>query len=389
MAHTAFSTVLNGKKWTPAVQDYLENMLVAQAIADVRYASMVKQGVTQIEFPEMSEFSSQTYTAGTDMTESNLTATASLLTVDQSKAVMVRVDSKEEQQAAPEYVTNLVRHSAYLLSNDIDKHLLSTGVSGVSATVTGGALTVSTIYQALVDGHTRLFRNRAADGRLFAVMPPAQKGLLAQTFIANGYKESDSSLRNGFEGKAHMFDVYCSNNLPTSVVLTLSTNPSNGHTLVVGGVTFTFVTNGTAANAGEISIGANAAATQAIVRDAINGTGTPGASTYIELSDENRAILKNADFSCGAFSSNAATITAVGYIGGSVSAAGSNGFGTESTQILIGQYGAIALGMQRYPDLQIDSIPKQFGKYYKTLALWGSKVFSRKAQGLVKITCNA
>lgn len=388
MANTNFASVLNPEKWTPTVQDYLENMMVAEKVCDTRYRSYLRTG-DQINFPQMSEFSSQTYTPGTDMTESNLTAAQSSLTVTESKACMVRVDKKEAMQAEADYSLNLARHAAYLLKNDVDKHVISTGVNGANTTISGGSLSVSTIYQVMVDAHTQLFRNNASDGNLFVIMPPAQKGLLTQTFIANGFSESDTSLRNGFEGRANGFDVYCSNNVPSSVVLTLSTNPSNGHTLRVGGVTFTFVTNGTAANAGEISIGANAAATQAIVRDAINGTGTPGASTYIELSDEDRAILKNSDFSCGAFSSNAATITAVGYINGSISAAGSNGFGTETTSMLFGQYQAIALGMQKEPDLEITPIPKQFGEFYKTLTLFGSKVFSRNAKRLVRVTCNA
>lgn len=41
------------------------------------------------------------------------------------------------------------------------------------------------------------------------------------------------------------------------------------------GVKFTFVANGTATLPGDISIGGNAAATTAIITNAINGAGTP------------------------------------------------------------------------------------------------------------------
>ena len=105
------------------------------------------------------------------------------------------------------------------------------------------------------------------------------------------------------------FKLLLTNNLPHVRVLTLDTNPANTETFLLTGkeqdvttvegykdrvVTFTIVTNGTAANPGEISLGGSLAVTQAIIIDAINGTGTPGASTYIELALADRQALQNA-----------------------------------------------------------------------------------------------
>jgi hypothetical protein len=60
--------------------------------------------------------------------------------------------------------------------------------------------------------------------------------------------------------KSHAgFYVYSSNNLPTTVTLTMDTQPTNLDTITILGVTWTWVTDGTAAAAGEINIGANIA----------------------------------------------------------------------------------------------------------------------------------
>jgi hypothetical protein len=181
---------------------------------------------------------------------------------------------------------------------------------------------------------------------------------------------ADQTLQHQFQGYAAGFKVYVSNNLPSSVVLTLDTNPTAGNTITIYGVTWTIVANGTAANAGEISLGGNIGTTQPIVVDAINGTGSTGVSTYIDVSVDNRRILQNNDVSATAFGTPAAnktTITASGRIAPSlVMTAGTNVFAAETTSLLFGKVGAISLGMQMMPNLYIREEPKQLARNYIT-----------------------
>lgn len=58
--------------------------------------------------------------------------------------------------------------------------------------------------------------------------------------------------------------------------------------------------------AGEFDIAGTAAAQQVIITDMINGTGTPGASSYIELSAADRAVLRRGYLNCEDFADFAA-----------------------------------------------------------------------------------
>ena len=116
---------------------------------------------------------------------------------------------------------------------------------------------------------------------------------------------------NGMIGMLDGFRVVQTNNLPHVRTLTVDTQPTANDTFVLTGlikdssatqqnagryrsqtVTFTFVA--APSNPGEIDIGATLADTQANIINAINGTGTPGATSYIELTAANRAALRNA-----------------------------------------------------------------------------------------------
>lgn len=378
---------LNPEKWRPVVQDYLNNILVAMEVANVKYGEMLSSGDV-IHFPETSDLRVQDYTPGTDLTPSNLTATDSALTVNQSKSVIVDIDDDEKIQAEADYALAYSKQMAFRLSNEIDKQLIAAGVDTASNTATAGTLTATTIFSEMVAAQTSLFRSNASDGEMFALMGPQHKGLLTQTFYTNGFKEADSSLRNGFVGKANSFKVYCTNNLPSEVTLTLANQPSNGETITFAGVTYTYVTT-LGSTAGNILIGANVAATQANTIAAINGAAGAG-STYVELSEEDRNVMSNGDFSLAAFASNAAVLSGVGYINPSETLAGAgDGWGTETTRILFGRMGAISLGMQTQPNLKISDKPLQHGYYYKGHTLFGTKVFSRDAKRLHSLTVNA
>ena len=387
MANTI--SVLNPANWRPIVQDFLNNILVATKIANTEVRAELADGDT-VNFPQMSDLRVQSYTQGTDLTIDALNASQSALSVDQSKAVTMAIDPVQERQAKAKYAMNMAKQAAFRLANQIDKKLLGVGVAGANNTIVGGTPTSSTMYSLFTSARAQLFRNNATDGSLWAVLDAARVALLAQTFVANGFVLADNFLKNSFSGMAHGFEVYTSNNLPSSVGLTVSVLPTAGDTFTVYGVTFTFVATGTATNPGEISLGANIGATQPTIVTAINGTGTPGVSTYIDVSTDDRRILQNNDVLSSTFSGDVTTITAVGLIAGSETfTSGSNVFGTETTQMLFGRQGAISLGMQMEPNLYIKDEPKQLARNYITHTLFGAKVFSRDAFRLVKITHNA
>ncbi len=380
--------VLNPANWRPIVQDFLNNMLVATAVANTQVRAELADGDT-VNFPQMSDLIVQDYTQGTDLDIEALNASQSALLVNQSKAVTFAIDPVQEKQAKANYAIAMAKQAAFRLANQIDKTLLASGVAGASTTIAAGSPTVSDVVALLGDNYAQLFAQNATDGEMFGVVTPRFVSLLSQTFVSNGFNLADTMLRNSFKGMAGEFKIYASNNLPTTVSLSAATNPTAGDTMTLYGVTWTFVANGTAAAAGDISIGGNAAATQAIIVNAINGTGVPGVETYIDVSADNRTLYTNQAMLAGAFAANVSAITAVGRINATETfTAAGNVFGTEVASMLFGRMGAISLGMQMQPNLYIRDETKQIARNYITHTLYGTKVFSRDTFRLLKVTLN-
>ena len=379
-------TALNPEIWKPMVQDYLNNSLVSMAVCNTKCEEYLTSG-DRVNFPYTTDVRIQSYSQGTDLTIDDVTATQDYIDIDQSKAVTFVMDPVQEKQALANYGADLAYQAAYQLRNNIDQQTINSGVTAASSTIVGGTLTSSTIISKMTDAYAQLQRNNATDGEMFAILDPERTALLSQTFIANGFSLGDNTLRQGFSGNALGFDVYTSNNLKYSVGLTVDTQPTATDTFTIAGVTWTCVADGTAANAGEINVGADLADFQAIFVKAINGTTS---ADYVDVSVANRRKLQNAQVTAGAFATNVSTITGYGKLSGSETfTAATNIFGTETTNALFGRKGAMSLAIQMQPELYINQEPKQIARNYITHTLFGTKTFVRDADRVVKMSMNA
>ncbi|MBP7118462.1 hypothetical protein KBA63_00080 [Candidatus Woesebacteria bacterium] len=381
-------TALNPEIWKRDVQDYLNAMLILEKVANKKCEEYLSAG-DQVNFPYVSDVRLQDYTPGTELTIDAIAATQDSLTVDQSKAATFYIDPQQERQALANYAAQLKFQAAYQLANNIDQQGLDAGVSAATTTLAGGTLSANTVLPLFDSAYSQLFRNNAVDGELFAVVDSNTNTLLTQAGVANGFNTADAMLRNQWTGKASNFNVFVSNNLKSSVTLSMATQPTAANTVTVYGVTWTWVADNTAANPGEIAIGADAAEAQNNLEFAINGTGTPGTGTYIDISTANRRMYQNRQVAIANFAADDAAITAYGRIGATETfTAAGNVFGTETSNMIFGRMGAISLGIQMYPELYVRDEPRMIGKNYITTTLFGTKVFTRDAQRLVKASFN-
>lgn len=354
-------------------------------IGNMRWEEYLVDGGS-IDFPYVSDVRVQDYTPGTDVTPDDIDATSDVLTINRSKVVDFRVDPTEQRQARADWEAALVYQSMYQLKNEIDQHGLNVGVSNAANTVTGGDINSSNILGFMNQAYATLFEENATDDRLWMVMDAVRATKLTEAFQSFGFNLADITLRNQFAGSAVGFDVYVTNNLPTSVALGLATNPSADDTITIKGVTFTFVA--APASAGDVDIGADAATSQANLLAAVNG-GSGAGTTYIELSKEDRRKLQNQQVTLGAWASDSSTITAFGPMNPSSSlTAAADGFGTETSQMLAGRQGAISCAIQMYPQLYIRPLQYQIGDNYMTHTLYGDTVFTRDKRRMVKVTHN-
>ena len=384
--HSALAPV----NFMPMVQDYLNRRLVATAVARTEFREQLRSGQS-IDWPYITDLRVQTYTPGSDLTMDANTATSDTMSIDQSRASTFVLDPNQQAQAEDKSMqAKMANQAAFVVANDIDQKVLKEGADNAASTIAGGVLSAATLYGKMTDAMATLQRANATDGALFAVLDPETIALLAQVEVANGFNLADSALNNGFVGKSNAgFYIYNSNNLPTTVTLTCDTQPANTETITIAGVTWTCVTDGTAANAGEIAIGANIADFQTIFPQAINGTGTPGLSAYIDVSVENRRIYQNAGISAGAFNgSEECIITGFGKLACTETLAdATNEFSVETGSMVFGTKKAISLGMQIQPKMAFAKNPdRPMETNYAIHTLYGKKVFHRDESRLVEMT---
>lgn len=391
MSYTSNTTsALNPKKVLPKVQAYRNKMLVAKSIADTRFSDNLASG-DRIDFGYMTDVRVQTYTAGTLLDIDPATVTADYLNVSTTQAATFLIEEPQIKQSEVKTLeSTLSFQCAHQLSSFVDQAVLNAGVTQAANSLYSGAtqiLSGATAFDAFADAGAELdFANAGAGGR-FAVIDPAGAAKIEKNMVANGFANADLTLRNGFRGSFGGFDVYVSNNLKSTVTLKLATLPTVGDTFTIAGVTWTFVADGTATNPGEVSVGANAADAQAIVRAAINGTAEPNAGDYEDVSANNRRKLQNAQVSCAAFGGDLAVITGYGRLNPSETlTAAADGFSTqEVNNYLFGVYGAIALGLQQAPKMKSNAIQGSLADEYKMWQLYGTDVFERDTYRLSKM----
>ena len=101
-------------------------------------------------------------------------------------------------------------------------------------------------------------------------------------------------------------EVYLATNLSSSVILDIATNVTEGDTVTIAGVVFTF--NATPSGAGSVDIGGDVDTSAANLVAAIMDTGTAG-TTYIQLSAGDRAKLAGFVTAVATAGSDIVTIT--------------------------------------------------------------------------------
>lgn len=376
-------------------QAYLREALVSDVITKAEFGNV--SPAQNIKFPYMNSVKVQDYLYQTGNPRTDITQVADSYEIDQAKTAVAGYDRIQNlQMQNPSWVSMIEEEMGFQLARNVDQTVIQTGIDAAYTQVAGGGITAGALLALMANTAAYLTEARAFPGMRYWIMDPLRAALLPQMDASSGFVRADSALvkgMNGYQGQEAVgFKILISNELEYTVVFTLETNPTNGMTMTLGGFTWRFVTTGTAAAAGDISLGANVAATEVNIVFAVNGTGTPGVSTYIDLSAEDRIDIDNSGLAITSFTSDDATVTKFGRINGSTTSLGT--FGVETSEMLAGVAGAIDMTMLQTP--LYDELPAQVAAGSVTHArdmimttLWGSGVWHRNARSLAAISFNA
>jgi hypothetical protein len=187
------------------------------------------------------------------------------------------------------------------LSNKVDADILYQATNATSlvddgslgGTATNGiAMTTSNIVKISTKSTEKLQLLDVDTENMVAVVPAQYMTLLTENIAARNTGMGDEVMKNGFAGTYNTIKHYISNNLTGQVNVSWGTNPSNGQTVVINGVTFTFVSSiGT--NTGNVLIGASSAATAANLNTLLNAPSVTTA-TGVALTNANLYKIQSA-----------------------------------------------------------------------------------------------
>lgn len=204
--------------------------------------------------------------------------------------------------------------TAYGLANGVLDNEVLGGTASALTPITLSASNPDDVGASI----TQILMEREAYGMgtPFAMMSPKAARNFNLYSMGAGFASADKSIKDGlfqsYNGGLFGLDILVTNEVPRSVNLTFAGQPTAAETFTVAGVTFTMVSS-IGATAGNILIGASAAATITNIAAALNAASGQGSTsgsgtTFVLPTSANQTILRNAGVVATATSATVLTI---------------------------------------------------------------------------------
>src|SRR3990167_5119738 len=386
--------------WAKEQQTVFHKLNVAMKIADVSFNSALSFGDT-LNRPYRSTNFPEVYTPGTAITIDDKTDTNEALTVNKKYANGFYVDDFDAIQNNYDAAANYGRDNGQFLSNQVDSDVLGEATNATSdlddgdfggTTGNGVTVTASNISSIFGAARKKLQKQDIATDNLKAVLSPEVEEVMVQSRSGMDTQGGDRATDNGFIGKYYGFDLYSSNQLANSAVLSLATTPTDTDPVVINGVTFTFVTTiGT--TAGNVLIVGSADVARANLVGLLNTPQTTDANG-VALTGEDLKKIRNHVSAVNDNTADTATVTYKGIGALTVSEALTDATDTwtaakrlQHNLFIAGS--APTLVMQSMPSVKVKDVPDKLGKNVLNGALYGVNTFTDNANRMVNLKVNA
>lgn len=379
--------------YAEATQETLEKELTAMDLAGM---IDIPNGTTK-NLPLVKMRSTSNYTKYTNQNISDVNTGNDQIVIDTTPMVTFPIDQIDEQDDYINIKPEVISDASYQIKKRIDGDFfaqvlnakwkydangfgLNTGTLSPITLTTGASQNISTVFGKAKANLTTLGVNA---GKLaLCVDDIVIADLTTVGLETNVVGVADISYTRGFQGKYLGMPTYGVSTLSGSTTLDLATNPTAGDFIVIQGVVFT--ARAVPALPGEFDIGADANATAANIILAVNGTGTPGATTYIALDDDDRARLE------GVTATDGTDLITFVSKGGAMSASSSmtaaaNDFQAQVLNCAIMEKGAIKMALRNMVKVDSRDEPLKLVTNYFIYARYGLKVTTRSKEKIVRI----
>lgn len=284
-----------------AYEDIFQKVLVAKKIASLRLEPMLKFGesVERI-LPDISGVLVRTVTRGAASTVDSLTDSSELLTINYEKEAVFHISDGEAKQAGslnPGEV--LGAKIAMKVAEDFDANIFAevlnaeydfdTGdLTTLSSNGTGVTWDATNIPLVITRGPAKLrFKNNQSLTNMCLVIDSYRAAGLEQYLLGKSIDMAGAVFANGYAGKVTGAEVYISENLTATAVLTASNVFVNTQTVTINGVVFTSETS--ASSPGSFTIG-TAEQSLGYLANLINNPGST-VTGQVAFSAANQALI--------------------------------------------------------------------------------------------------
>ena len=387
---------------------------VYQILADTRLESSLTKGQT-ISRSYASDVTVNDMGGDGSYSTQAITDTAETLTIDKEKESSVYIKELDLLQAHLPVKQKYGKKLANALINQIDGDVLLAAYQGAGTSLDDGsfagtsgngfAVTATNVATVFVTAMQKLrlknvvynkrfqggMKLEVPEGMPIAVISPE---ILSYIELYLGGKDTllgDQVSRNGYSGYFMGFELFVSNALSWTGRLQLATQPTDGDTVTINGVTFTFKTTlGT--TAGNVLIGASNDTAIANLVALINAPGTTTAQG-VALSTANQRLVKNIT-ATGDTTNNYIEIVSSGWgtvVVSETLTAAADVWTTTKQQLhcLFALSKSVSLVVQKTPDLVENPVSGKIGKDYIAWTVYGIKVFVDQAPQIVEFAVNS
>lgn len=285
-------------------QEIFQKTLVAKDIANMRLEPSLTYGgsVTRVAL-DLSGVLVRTVSRGSASTVDSITDTPETLTINLEKEAVFHLSDGEVTQTGPlNAMQTAGKEVARKVAIDLDGRFfaevpnalysfdngdLTTGAS-TGTPITLSSTTVPQMTTRL-GAKLRNKNNQEVMTNMVLVVDSYAASDISQFIISKNIDLAGATFKNGYVGDVGSAQMYISENLTSTSVLSIATTPTDGDTVTIAGVVFTFKTT-LGSTAGNVAIAGSADAARLNLSELINSPGTTDAG-QVALSAANQLIM--------------------------------------------------------------------------------------------------
>lgn len=383
-----------------AYQEVFQKALVAKEVMNTRFKSVLAFGesVERVAY-DISAVQVRTVVRGSDSTIDPITDTSELLEVNIEKEAAFYISDGEVKQAGPLNPGEVIgKQVGIKVALDLDGRCFAEVTNALynfdTGDLTTGAsngtpitLSSTTVPQMTSRMSAKLRRKNQQEiqTNMVMVVDSYAAADITQYILGKNIDLAGAVFKNGYSGDVNNAQMYISENLSGEAVLSIATTPTDGDTVTIHGVVFTFKTT-LGSTPGNVAIGGSADAARLNLSELINAPGTTDAG-QVALSAANQLLMANL---VATDSASANTLTLVGTGSGRLEVSETLTDGTDAwtknfLHCYYGKRGAIDLVIQDLKEVDMRPTSTKRGTNVFSSYLAGIKTFADGAKKFLDV----